>query len=103
MYMQGPTNSSAEKVLPGIATEAIKDTFTDEKTSRNIDTAAPTEHVQTVMGTPAPRPTWLSAFKHVLPIYIATHVAFLLVTYMATLFAFVPKNFSVYALPLSTL
>ncbi|GAC1381142.1 MAG: hypothetical protein NVS4B7_04030 [Ktedonobacteraceae bacterium] len=51
----------------------------------------------------AKRITWLSAGKNVLPIYIATHVAFLLLTYLATLFTFTPKNFSLYAVPLSTL
>ena len=39
--------------------------------------------------------TWRKALQHVLPVYIATHVAFLLLTYLATLFNFVPKNFSV--------
>jgi hypothetical protein len=51
----------------------------------------------------ARRSTWLSALKNILPIYIATHVALLILTYLATLFAFIPKNFSLYSLPLSTL
>src|SRR6266704_1706809 len=49
------------------------------------------------------RPTWRSAFQRVLPVYIATHMAFLLLTYLATLFDFIPKNFSLSSLPLSTL
>jgi Gpi18-like mannosyltransferase len=49
------------------------------------------------------RSTWRSAFQRVLPIYIATHLAFLLLTYLATLFDFIPKNFSLSTLPLSTL
>src|SRR5438105_4502816 len=46
---------------------------------------------------------WYSALKNVLPIYVATHMAFLLLTYFASLFLFTPKNFSTYALPLSRL
>jgi len=49
------------------------------------------------------RSSWLEAFKQSAPIYIALHVVFLLLTYCATLFMFTPKNFSHYALPLSTL
>jgi hypothetical protein len=61
----------------------------------------PSNEAQTAIDAPAPRSTWLSALKKVLPIYIATHIAFLLLTYLANLFAFTPKNFSTYALPLS--
>src|SRR5579864_2289536 len=46
---------------------------------------------------------WAYALKQILPIYLATHLAFLLLTYLATLFAFSPKNFSRYSLPLATL
>ncbi|MDQ6660526.1 MAG: glycosyltransferase family 39 protein [Chloroflexota bacterium] len=38
--------------------------------------------------------SWLYALKQVLPVYIATHVVFLLLTYFAKLFVFQPKNFS---------
>jgi Gpi18-like mannosyltransferase len=53
----------------------------------------------------APRPfrwlKWYNAFKQVLPIYLAIHLAFLILTYLATLFSF--PNFSPKALPLSSL
>ncbi|HEU5376516.1 MAG TPA: glycosyltransferase family 39 protein [Ktedonobacteraceae bacterium] len=44
---------------------------------------------------------WLEAFKQVLPIYIATHIVFLALTYLATLFKL--GNFSGRALPLPIL
>ncbi len=53
----------------------------------------------------APRPfpwlKWYNAFKQVLPIYLAIHLAFLILTYLATLFSL--PNFSPKALPLSSL
>src|SRR5258708_39218181 len=58
---------------------------------------------QTDSGIISKRSTWLSALKSILPIYIATHVAFLILTYLATLFAFIPKNFLLYSFPFSTL
>jgi len=53
----------------------------------------------------APRPfpwlKWYNACKQVLPVYLAIHLAFLILTYLATLFSF--PNFSPKALPLSSL
>jgi Mannosyltransferase (PIG-V) len=53
----------------------------------------------------APRPfpwlKWYNAFKQVLPIYLAIHLAFLILTYLASLFSF--PNFSQKALPLTSL
>jgi Gpi18-like mannosyltransferase len=63
----------------------------------------PSNDVPLVASVPVSRSTWLNALKKVLPLYIATHVAFLILTYFSTLFTFVPKNFSIYSLPLSTL
>lgn len=61
-------------------------------------------HEHTLNGAPTPaHPGWFSALKQVLPIFIATRVAFLLLTYLSTLFLLTPKNFSLYSLPLSTL
>ncbi len=45
--------------------------------------------------------SWWEALKQVAPIYIATHIAFLALTYLAVLFSL--KNFSSNALPLKTL
>src|SRR5947209_2658903 len=47
------------------------------------------------------QPGWLAACKQVLPIYIATHLAFLYLTYLATLFKL--GNFSGNRLHLQTL
>jgi Dolichyl-phosphate-mannose-protein mannosyltransferase len=44
---------------------------------------------------------WSNACKQVLPIYLAIHLAFLILTYLATLFSI--PNFSSKALPLSSL
>ena len=44
---------------------------------------------------------WLAALRSVFPIYIATHVALLVLTYVAALFSL--GNFSMKSLPLSTL
>lgn len=44
---------------------------------------------------------WLEALKQIAPIYIATHIAFLALTYLASLFTL--SNFSANALPLNTL
>jgi hypothetical protein len=45
--------------------------------------------------------SWWEASKQVLPIYLATHIAFLALTYLATLFSL--NNFSTNALHLRTL
>ena len=44
---------------------------------------------------------WRTAFQQVLPIYLATHLAFLILTYAATLFSL--DNFSPNFLSLNTL
>src|SRR5581483_8377961 len=44
---------------------------------------------------------WFLAFKQIWPIYLATHLAFLILTYLASLFSL--ENFSEKALSLSTL
>lgn len=44
---------------------------------------------------------WLDALKQVFPIYLATHIAFLALTYLAALFSI--PNFSTTTLPLKTL
>ncbi len=70
---------------------------------------ADSDHVEVVISPTqtrqAPRPfhwlKWYKAFKQVLPIYLAIHLAFLILTYLATLFSF--PNFSPKALPLSSL
>jgi len=49
----------------------------------------------------APAVPWIASFKQVMPIYIATHIVFLSLTYLATLFSL--GNFSTKALPLTTL
>jgi Gpi18-like mannosyltransferase len=88
--MDIPTHSSHKQAAADIATEHTS--TNDAPSSSEAPQKALTMHS-----------TWRKAFQHVLPVYIATHVAFLLLTYLATLFNFVPKNFSVYTLPLSTL
>ncbi|HLH62254.1 MAG TPA: mannosyltransferase family protein [Ktedonobacteraceae bacterium] len=45
--------------------------------------------------------SWWEALKQVAPIYIATHIAFLALTYLAALFSL--RNFSTSSLPLNTL
>ena len=47
------------------------------------------------------RQEWLVAFKHIFPIYLATHIAFVMLTYLASLFSI--KNFTSTALAPSTL
>src|SRR5436305_11104782 len=51
--------------------------------------------------TPTLRMQWIDAFKHVWPIYLASHIAFLLLTYLATLFSI--GNFSTKTLRISSL
>lgn len=51
--------------------------------------------------TSALAPTWLTAFKHILPIYIATHLAFLVISALAPLF--IIKDFKREGPPLSVL
>jgi Gpi18-like mannosyltransferase len=45
--------------------------------------------------------SWYLAFKNILPVYIATHIAFLVLTYLATLF--IVGNFSPQSLGVATL
>ncbi len=51
--------------------------------------------------TPSTWLKWYNAFKQVLPIYLAIHLAFFILTYFASLFSL--KNFSSQSLPISTL
>ena len=44
---------------------------------------------------------WIDAFKHIFPIYLATHIVFVMLTYLASLFSI--KNFTSTALDLKTL
>ena len=44
---------------------------------------------------------WIDAFKHIFPIYLATHIAFVMLTYLASLFSI--KNFTSTALDPRTL
>jgi Gpi18-like mannosyltransferase len=95
--MQLPANYSEGRESP--PSETLPDgerMLTEDEPSRERED-------QTDSGIISKRSTWLSALKSILPIYIATHVAFLILTYLATLFAFIPKNFSLYSLSLSTL
>src|SRR6266700_2430185 len=98
--MQSPTNSAGEKnILSSVQAQEVR------SNTHSSDLPAPSNDAPAhgVVGT-TPRPaTWLSALKEILPIYIAVHLVFLVLTYLATLFAFTPKNFSLYSLPLSTL
>jgi Gpi18-like mannosyltransferase len=47
------------------------------------------------------RHSWIDAFKHIFPIYLATHIAFVMLTYLASLFSI--KNFTGTTLGLKTL
>ena len=98
--MQSPTNSTGEKdILSTVQTQEVR------SNTYSSDIAAPSNDALAdgaVAATSRPA-TWLSALKEILPVYIAVHLAFLVLTYLATLFTFTPKNFSLYSLPLSTL
>src|SRR2546428_2752089 len=99
-----PTNYSEEKERVATPTKQdALDTSTSQVTIITSHETSTDEKIPSLPSQPRLESTWLNAFKQILPIYIATHIAFLLLTYLATLFAFTPKNFSVYALPLSTL
>lgn len=98
--MQSPTNSPGEKdtYFPVQTREIHENTH-----AAGLPAASDDALVDGAV-TPTARPaSWLSALKDVLPVYIAAHLVFLVLTYLATLFAFTPKNFSLYSLPLSTL
>ncbi len=47
------------------------------------------------------RQNWIDAFKHIFPIYLATHIGFAMLTYLASLFSI--KNFSITVLDPKTL
>src|SRR5712692_8932296 len=108
--MQSPTNYSKEEERT-----PIDSTLIHEEPTGGTPLPGPSDISSEDVGTGLLRPTrglttshevrftWLNALKNALPIYLATHIAFLLLTYLATLFAFTPKNFSLYSLPLSTL
>lgn len=64
--------------------------------SRPIESAT-----ESISNPPGKLAAWLEAFKQVWPIYLATHIAFLALTYLASLFSL--KNFSSNALSLNTL
>jgi len=71
-----------------------------------IDEKAVVDTVNDVASTPqannvAKRPTWFYALKKVLPLYIVTHVLFLLLTYLSVLF--VVANYSKNSVSFSTL
>ena len=98
--MQLPANSSEEKdSLSSLQTQEVR------SNTRPSDLPSPPGDAlaDVAIATTSRQATWLSALTDILPVYIATHIAFLLLTYLATLFAFTPKNFSLYSLPLSTL
>ncbi len=69
----------------------MQSSFTNEDTLPRlaVAVASPTEAKQT---TPVSSGGWREAFTQVLPIYIAVHLAFLALTYLATLFSL--GNFS---------
>src|SRR5947209_17034939 len=99
-HMQSPTNSTGEKdILSSVQTQEV------HVNTDSSDLPAPSNDplAEGAVGITSRPATWLSALKEILPVYIAVHLAFLLLTYLATLFAFTPKNFSLYSLPLSTL
>src|SRR6266568_4755051 len=98
--MQSPTNSAGEKnILSSVQAQEVR------SNTHSSDLPAPSNGALAdgVVGTTSRPATWLSALKDILPVYIAIHLAFLVLTYLATLFTFTPKNFSLYSLPLSTL
>ncbi len=98
--MQSPTNSAGEKnILSSVQAQEVR------SNTHSSDLPAPSNGALAdgVVGTTSRPATWLSALKDILPVYIAVHLAFLVLTYLATLFTFTPKNFSLYSLPLSTL
>src|SRR5256714_3121558 len=98
--MQSPTNSTGEKdILSTVQTQEV------HVNTDSSDLPAPSNDALAdgAVGTTSRPATWLSALKEILPVYIAVHLAFLVLTYLATLFTFTPKNFSLYSLPLSTL
>src|SRR5947208_242691 len=99
-HMQSPTNSTGEKdILSSVQTQEVR----SNTHSSNLPAPSNGARADGAVGTTSRPATWLSALKEILPVYIAVHLAFLVLTYLATLFAFTPKNFSLYSLPLSTL
>src|SRR5690349_9663133 len=76
-----------EKFLPGARMhQSISDIDTTALPSVSVpvseqDPSSPSEGVR------ANHAGWLEAFKQVLPIYLATHIAFLALTYLASLFS----------------
>jgi hypothetical protein len=98
--MQSPTNSTGEKdILSSVQTQEVR----SNTHSSNLPAPSNGALADGAVGTTSRPATWLSALKEILPVYIAVHLTFLVLTYLATLFTFTPKNFSLYSLPLSTL
>src|SRR5712692_2817135 len=68
----------------------------DTSSSVDLREATPTQETATSTHT-----SWLNTLKNILPIYIALHIAFFLLTYLSTFFTL--GNFSTTALRLNTL
>jgi hypothetical protein len=79
--------------------------FPATSTNENIVGEGTGQDVHGAAGDSAPRrwkrDEWIAAFKHIFPIYLATHIAFALLTYLASLFSI--KNFTSTSLSLRTL
>ncbi len=77
----------------GVSTTQLDHTYTS--------TLEPGKEISAQDGTISSRVSWLQALKNVLPIYLAIHLAFFLLTYLSVLFTL--GNFSTRALRISTL
>ncbi len=84
-------------------TESTHLPFPDTSTHSNVvnEGAGSEERAGKTNPEPSAPHEWLVAFKHIFPIYLATHIAFVMLTYLASLFSI--KNFTSTALDLNTL
>lgn len=81
---------------------AYSQSTTDETTSGStVDASLPSRTSEEHANAGRSWMRWLSALKQVFPIYLATHLAFFVITCLSVLFTL--KDFSVEALPLSTI
>lgn len=79
----------------------MEQSLTDEDTIKLVAVKLSPENTEGIKSPPASVVTWFTAFKQVMPIYIATHIIFLGLTYLASLFRL--GNFTSQALPLTSL
>ncbi len=73
----------------------------NDTTIDRIGTDTATEIGQTIPEPTNTRHTWVDAFKQIFPVYLATHIVFVMLTYLASLFSI--KNFTSTSLDLKTL